>query len=801
MLTHLNFEFHKRLLLQISVLVTVVTVATITYLSVSHSHRQAASMMQQLRHQAVVVAENLAAATGSYVITRNYTTIENILLRAARFESIISMQIVDVNGKTLSNVVKDNNGQLTPTFNKLHFEIPKKHELILNQYQDILEIFQPVVLGDVVGWVRIVYSLDAIKHEEAAIWTSNLTSGFIIIIITIAILIVILRKPVVSIEKYTDFAEKLTQFTGAQTKVDRRSIELFRLGSALNRASLNLYSQHGRLKTILRDMERIAAIAEHSPDIILSVNIDGSIEYLNTTAKNTIKELFESDEPSDILKLMPDSWHKILKRCLTKDASMANIESFLCGNAYLWKFTPLKQHNAVHCHATNITEKKLAENQLTYQANYDLLTDLPNRLLALDRLKQSIKRSRRLKSHTGVLFLGVERLNTVTDTLGHRAGDKIIKEIAVRLTGCIREGDTLARFGGGVFLIILNDLRSALDSKVVAEKTMNTMSEEFIVDNRGFRLGLSIGISSCPDDESDTDKLIRNADIAMQKARENGGNTYQFFDSKFNEQALIKVEMESELRHALDKNEFFLTFQPQIDIVNNKLIGAEALIRWINPKLGFVPPDRFIAVAEDTGLIIPIGEWVLRTACCEAKKWQETLGMPLRVAVNVSARQFIGHDFPATVRRILEETDLSAKNLELEITESLLVEDAQGVVSAINQLKEIGVTLALDDFGTGYSSLSYLKRFPFDILKIDRAFVKDVIENPEDASLCKAIVAIATSLNLMVIGEGVETQEQLEYLRFIGTNIAQGYLYSKPLEVTAFIEYVETHFSIEAVQL
>lgn len=787
-----RFDFHKHLVFQVSIFVTVVSIATITYLSSYISHQQAESTSLQLKHQAIVVANNLAAATSSYVITRNYTSIEQILTRTAQFESVVSMQVIDVSGRTLSNVAKDKNGEITPLFNSMSYNIPKRNELTINQSADSMEIFNPIVLGDVVGWVRVVYGLDSIKQAKMDIWKSNLASGFFITIITISILIFLLRKPVVSIKKYTDFADKLNEYSGDVIKVDKSSIELSRLGTALNSASVNLYEHHDKLQETLSDIERIAAIAEHSPDIILSISVENSIEYINTTAKNTIKKLFSSDDKNQVLKLLPYNLDRILRQCISENSSLSNIESCVNNHTYLWKFTPLSSQEVVHCHAIDITDQKLAEEKLVYQANFDSLTGLPNRVLALDRLKQSVMISKRLNNRVGILFLDVDRFKTVNDTLGHSSGDKIIKAVAERLNNCIRDGDTLARFSGDVFLIILNDLRWALDSKIVAEKAIKAMSEEFDVDNHKFHLGLSIGITNFPDDETDASKLVRNADIAMHKAKEGSGNTYQFYTSEFNEQALAKVEMESELRHALENNELFLTYQPQIDIVNNKIIGAEALIRWVNGKLGFVPPDRFISMAEDTGLIIPIGEWVLKTACVEAKKWQRLLSAPLRVAVNVSARQFIDHDFPATVKNILEETGLSADNLELEITESLLVEDAYYIMAAINRLKEMGVTLALDDFGTGYSSLSYLKRFPFDIIKIDRGFVKDLIENPDDASLCRAIVAIAGSLKMNVIGEGVETKEQLDYLRAIGVDIAQGYFYSKPLEALPFVKYVKT---------
>ena len=773
---------------------TVVSIVTITYLSAYISHHQSETVSRQLKHQAVVIADNLAAVTSAYVVTRNYTLIEEVLLKAARFESIQSMQVIGANGSALSSVVKNKNSEIAPEFRKIKYNIPDENEMKIRQSEDSMEILTPIVLGDVVGWVRVVYSLDRIKKTKEKIWINNLTNGFFIMLFTISVLIYFLRKPVVSIKKYTEFADKLNEYNGDVIKVDKRSFELARLGAALNRASVNLYEHHDQLQEMLDKVESVAAIAEQSSDVIVSVGEGDSVKYINEAAKNVINDVFSDTDTAHILKLLPDNFENIFEKCISENMSFSDIESYVEQRIFLWKFTPHCSQGVLHCHALDITEKKQVEEKLAHHENFDILTDLPNRVLAQDRLKQAVKRSRRLNTHVGVLFLGVDRFKTVNDTLGHGAGDVIISEISNRLNKCLREGDTLARFGGDVFLIILNDLKQAIDSNIVAEKALDVMREEFSLGNKKFKLSLSIGITSCPDDEVDINKIIRNADMAMHKAKEKGGDIYQFYASEFNEQVLMRVEMESELRRAPGNGELFLMYQPQIDISSNKIIGAEALIRWKNDSLGLVPPDRFIPVAEDSGLIVPIGEWVLKTACFEAKKWQKMFDFPVRVAVNVSARQFVG-DFCVTVKRILDETGLPVDCLELEMTESLLVEDDPDVIETINRLKQLGVTLALDDFGTGYSSLSYLKRFSFDILKIDRTFIKDVMENPEDASLCKAIVAIASSLKLDVVGEGVETKEQLGFLRAIGADISQGYYHSRPLESSQFIEYTKNYRS------
>lgn len=438
----------------------------------------------------------------------------------------------------------------------------------------------------------------------------------------------------------------------------------------------------------------------------------------------------------------------------------------------------------------DITERKEAEEKLLHQANFDSLTELPNRLLALDRLSQAIKQAHRSNYQVALMFIDIDQFKKVNDTLGHAIGDQLLIDVGKRLLDCVCEGDTVARLGGDEFLIIACGLVEAVEAEQMAEKILISLSQPYTLQSREFFFSASIGITSYPDDSDDPDTMLRNADAAMYQAKESGRNAYRFYTPAINGRAKIRLDIEGKLRHAISKNEMYVEYQPQIDIQNQKLIGAEALLRWRNPDLGFVPPDRFIPFAEDMGLMNNIGEWILRRACYDAITWIEKSPNPLRIAVNVSATQFKDNKLQETVSLVLNETNFPPEMLELEITESMLIEDAPQIARTLEIIKRKGVFLALDDFGTGYCSLSYLKKFPFDVLKIDRAFINNVMRRPDDAALCKAIIAMASSLNLQVVGEGVETDEQVDFLRRNGANIGQGYYYSKSLGAPEFEQFM-----------
>jgi diguanylate cyclase (GGDEF)-like protein/PAS domain S-box-containing protein len=430
---------------------------------------------------------------------------------------------------------------------------------------------------------------------------------------------------------------------------------------------------------------------------------------------------------------------------------------------------------------SDITEKKRSEEHIQYLAYYDPLTSLPNRVLLEDRVKQAIAAAKHNMRKIALMFLDLDHFKTINDSLGHHRGDKLLAEVGSRLTRCVREADTVARLGGDEFVILLSDISDAQGASAVAHKLLTELQSPYLIDGTEFRLTVSIGVSVYPDDGDDFSRLIMNADAAMYHAKDNGRNNVQFFIGEMNRRATELLDMETRLRRAIERKEFILHFQPQIDLHANCIIGFEALVRWQDPDRGMIPPIQFIPIAEERGLIKDIGNWVLREACRQNREWQDT-GLPrLPIAVNISAKQFRDRDFVSTVRFALNESGLEPRYLELEVTETAVMQDAENLISTLEELKQLGVLLAIDDFGTGYSSLSYLKRFPIEKIKIDRSFIRDLPGDKDDYSIVCAIIGLTHQLNLKVMAEGVETIEQLECLRDVYCDAYQGFYFSKPI--------------------
>jgi diguanylate cyclase (GGDEF)-like protein/PAS domain S-box-containing protein len=433
----------------------------------------------------------------------------------------------------------------------------------------------------------------------------------------------------------------------------------------------------------------------------------------------------------------------------------------------------------------DITDRKFAEERVQQLAYFDALTGLPNRSLLQDRLTKALATAERRKEMVAVLFLDLDRFKLVNDSLGHSAGDILLKNVADRLQRCARDQDTIARISGDEFLLMLSGVKDSSDVAVCAQRIVKAVTEEFLIQGQSVSVACSIGITIFPDHGADAETLMKNADAAMYSAKENGGNRFQFFTDNMNATALERLKLESNLRLALERKEFFLAYQPQMNIATGRITGLEALLRWQQPEMGLVPPDKFIRVAENCGLIVPLGEWVLRTACSQARSWQDEGLPPVPVAVNVSAAQFRQEGFPDIVRKVLLETGLAPEYLELELTESLLLSNADVMLSVFKELKSMGVKLSIDDFGTGYSSLSYLRQFPVNKLKIDRSFVQNVAVSSDDAAIAGTIISMAKNLNLKVIAEGVETEEQMSFLRTHQCDEIQGYYFCKPLAAAA----------------
>ncbi len=438
------------------------------------------------------------------------------------------------------------------------------------------------------------------------------------------------------------------------------------------------------------------------------------------------------------------------------------------------------ENAVVHATVVDISDRKLAEEQIEFHAYHDVLTNLPNRKLFADRLRQNMTHSRRSGRTLAVMFIDIDHFKSINDTLGHTSGDELLLEMSYRLRHCVREEDTVARIGGDEFTVILSELRHPEDAASVAQKVLRAVQVPLTIGGMQIEVTASIGIALFPNDGSDPETLLRNADSAMYRAKESGRNNYQLCTNEMKLRAMDRLSLEARLRRAVSEQQLVLFYQPQVNLLTGRIVAMEALVRWNDPDRGLIQPGDFIPIAEESRLILPIGEWVLRTACRDMKEWQNMGIAPARVAVNLSARQFQQHDLVETVQAALQAGGLPPSALEIEITETTAMHDGEVSTGVMRDLRALGVSVAIDDFGTGYSSLSYLKGFPLSAVKIDRAFIDGIPHDESDVAIVSAVLGIARSLRLRVVAEGVETSEQFAYLRRIECDEAQGYYFSRP---------------------
>jgi diguanylate cyclase (GGDEF)-like protein len=435
-------------------------------------------------------------------------------------------------------------------------------------------------------------------------------------------------------------------------------------------------------------------------------------------------------------------------------------------------------------HLEELVRQRTAERD--HLAYHDALTGLPNRVLFEDRLVNALNLAHRNGQKLAVLALSLDRFKKFNDTLGHVMADRLLRGVAERLTGCVREGDTVARAEGDEFSLLLSSIGGTENVAEMARSLQECLKTPFALEGHELYVTASIGVGLYPDDGADTQTLLKNAGAALYRAKQQGGNNYQFYAADMNARAFKRLSLENQLRGALQRSEFAVYYQAQINSNTRQIVGAEALVRWQHPELGLVSPAEFIPLAEDTGLIAPIGEWVLRTACAQSRSWKEMGLEPLRIAVNLSQRQFQQTDLVEMVGSALTESGLNPGALELELTESSIMKNAEHAIATLRQLKEMGIKISIDDFGSGYSSLTYLKHLPLDTLKIDQSFVRDMTMDPNDAAIVMAIIALAHSLKLQVVAEGVETEDQSRFLHLLKCDEMQGYLFSRPLPAEAF---------------
>lgn len=568
-------------------------------------------------------------------------------------------------------------------------------------------------------------------------------------------------------------------------------------------------SDRKRAEEALRESEaRFRAMAEHSADWIWAIDTQGRHTYSNQRGVANLgygaEEFLVVDSGSlvhpDDLPLLHETlkkavsaqqgWQNIVLRWRHRNGSYRTLES----NASAL-FSEAGQLIGFQGVDRDITERKQAEERIEFLAHHDALTGLPNRILLRDRFAHALTMADRSRSRVAMLFLDLDHFKRVNDTLGHVAGDQLLLEVVTRLSRCTRESDTISRQGGDEFILLLNDIPDPETVVRIANEILTNMSEPLQSNGHALNVSCSIGIAIYPEDGSDFDSLLQKADTAMYSAKDSGRNTYRFFDSQMNQQAHELLLLQNRLHQALYRSEFDLHYQPQLEIGSGRVTGVEALLRWRNPELGEVVPARFIPVAEDCGLIVPIGAWVLEEACRQGQTWREAGWSELTMSVNLSALQFRRPGLIETVAGALERSGLPPHLLELELTESILLQDVENTLDTVRQLKALGVRLSIDDFGTGYSSLSYLKRFAVDRLKIDRSFVRDVNTDPDSAAIVRAVIQLARSLRLDIIAEGVETEAQLAFLREEGCQGVQGYLLSQPLAPTALKVFLHEHMT------
>ncbi|HUX30182.1 MAG TPA: EAL domain-containing protein [Thiobacillus sp.] len=464
------------------------------------------------------------------------------------------------------------------------------------------------------------------------------------------------------------------------------------------------------------------------------------------------------------------------------------------------RISMLRQANAQLVIAT-IDAHKLAEQvqtakiELDHLAHHDVLTGLPNRTLLYDRLAQAITQARRSGKQLAVMFMDLDRFKHINDSLGHTVGDQLLQSMSRRLLGCVRQSDTISRLGGDEFVALLPDIDHPEDAALSAQKMLIAIALPHLINQHDLHIGASIGISIYPEDGLDAETLIKHADTAMFHAKDNGRNTYAFFEQEMTARAMARQSIEASLRLALERQEFVLHYQPKVNLLSGTIVGIETLVRWQHPQRGLLEPAQFVPIAEDSGLILPLGRWVLREACLQTRAWQDAGLPPITVAVNTSAPEFRAGDFLEYLRATLEESRLEPRYLELELTESILMRDAASADSVLHALADLGVKLAVDDFGTGYSSLSYLQQFPINTLKIDQSFVSRITRNPDDAAIVSAVINMAKALRLRVIAEGVETAEQAAFLLAQHCDEGQGYFFGRPVGAEALAILLQTGVS------
>ncbi len=710
-----------------------------------------------------------------------------------------------------------------PDIDHLRLRIEPDSELVMGQSPrgDVLSHSFDLVYRDDepfnLGRITITAGLERVyqdlRHRVGVIIATQFFTIFFISILILWIFRHLVTRHLTAMAGYTrDLSLKTLsrplKLERPDTPGNRRD-ELGLVTDAINEMRERLNEDVARRERDAADILKFSQAIEQSPSSVLICDRQWHIEYANqkfSQLTGYTQDDIIGKHPSALVDQSMNSreawhlWQAIRLQVKRVGVWQGEVNSVRRNGERYWEqlvVTPIKDSNSDTTGylilGEDISIRKRYEQQLLRQANYDVLTGLPNRMLALDRLKLAIAQARRDETQVGVMFLDLDNFKQINDTLGHDAGDTLLIEASKRVSSCLRGTSTVARLGGDEFLVVLPGLSGPDAACQVADRILQTFSTPFMLGGQEVFVTTSIGIATFPQDSDNSGTLLQHADAAMYEAKHKGKSAYSRFTPEMTEISHERLQMESYMRKAMELGEFELYFQPIIDTHSGKLVSAEALLRWNNPALGMVMPDRFIPLAEETGLIIPIGEWVIQEACKAARNWQTLTGNPIGVAVNVSPRQFRDPGFTDAVMRALDASGLSPELLELEITERLILDNSIETADILRKLDRSGIRLTVDDFGTGYSALSYLKSYPFDTLKIDKSFIQDVLTENDDASLVRAIITMAHSLGLKVVAEGVEAEAQTHFLKKEHCDYSQGYYYSTPLPEQDFIQWLDTN--------
>jgi diguanylate cyclase (GGDEF)-like protein/PAS domain S-box-containing protein len=607
--------------------------------------------------------------------------------------------------------------------------------------------------------------------------------------------------------EHEDLAKQAVQ-RGAQDYILDNRLDSHSLSKAVH----NMLERTANAESLFIEKERAQVTLNSIGDAVISTDVAGNVTYLNLVAEamtgwpsaeaigrpfGEVFRIIDSTDPEHAVNPMANAMEQ--NRTVGLSGSCILIRRDGIESAIEDSAAPIHDRRGQVTGAVmvfhDVTQARAMSQRMSYLAHHDYLTDLPNRLLLNDRLTQAMVAAGRHQHQLAVLFVDVDRFKHINDSLGHAIGDELLLSVADRMVASVRGSDTVSRQGGDEFVILLSSIARAEDAALSANKIITALGMPHHVKDHDLHITVSMGIGVYPDDGTDAETLVKNADIAMLNAKDNGRNNYQFFKPDMNEHALERQSLESGLRHALDRREFELYFQPKMDFETEAITGAEALIRWRQSGQGIVLPEKFIPIAEECGYIVPIGRWVLREACRQTRSWLDADLVPVSVAINISAVELRSKDFVQGVRDVLHETGLDARYLEFELTETALMQDLASTIAVLRTLKDMGVRLTLDDFGTGYSSLSYLKRFPIDALKIDKSFVRGLCTNADDANIVSAVINMGRSFGLRVIAEGVETREQFLRLQAQQCAEGQGHYFQAPVGAREYAKLLGSDLS------